>query len=60
MIAARGFQAASGHEQENDGAVDFVAPAEVDGRLVAGRMKRSLVVELDVPFEFWSEVVAHD
>src|ERR1039458_6580274 len=58
LIAARGFEAASGHEEKYHRAMDFVAPPEVDGGLVPGRMERSLGIDLNVALEFWSEIVA--
>jgi len=60
LIATRRFEAASGHDEKDKGRTDLVAAAEVYRGLVFGRMESSLGVELYVPFEFWSEIVAHD
>jgi len=53
-----GFEAASGHEEENHGAVDLVASPQLNRGLALGRMEGALRVELHVPFEFWIEIVA--
>lgn len=58
LIAACGFEASPGHEQENDRAVDFVAAPNVEAGLVEGGMERALVVEFHVAFELRSEIVA--
>ena len=58
LIGTGGFEAASGHEQEDYRAMDLVAGAEADRGLVCRGMKSALVVELHVPFELGSEIVA--
>ncbi len=52
LIAPGRFQAASGHEEKDDWAMDFVAATNVQGRLDFGWMERPLVIELDVAFKF--------
>ena len=59
LIAARGLEAPSGHEEENHRPMNFVATSKVDGGLVFGRMEGSLRINFHVAFEFWSEIVAH-
>jgi hypothetical protein len=58
LIAAAGFEAASGHEKKDHRWTEFVASAEIYGGLVLGRMESSLGIELHVAFEFWGEIVA--
>jgi hypothetical protein len=60
LIAAGWFEAASGHEEKNHGAMDFVASPKVYRGLVLGRMEGALGIELHIAFEFWSEIVAED
>lgn len=60
LIGARGFKAASGHEEQNDRSMDFVAAADADGWLAFGGMEGALGIEFQVQFEFGGEVVAHD
>ena len=58
LIVARGFEAASCHEEKNHRAVNFIAAAEVDCGLVFGRMEGALVVEPHVAFKLGSEIVS--
>lgn len=58
LIAASGLKAPSGHEEEYDWAVDFVAPSDVYRGLVLRRMEGSLGIELNVAFQLGSEIVA--
>src|SRR5271155_1174992 len=60
LIAARWFEASSGHEQEDDGAVNFVARAEINRRLEFRGMEGALGIELRVEFKFFRELVADD
>jgi hypothetical protein len=60
LIAARWFEAASSHEEEDHRAMDFVAGAEVKRRLGFGRMECTLGIELRVHLEFWSKFMADD
>jgi hypothetical protein len=60
LIAPAGFEAASGHEEKNHRAMDFVATAKLKRGLVLGGMKSTLAVDLHVQFEFFRELVADD
>ena len=48
LIGAGGFEAASGHEEKDQRAMEFVASAQADGGLVVGGMEGALVIELHV------------
>lgn len=51
LVTAGGFEAASGHEEKDDRAMEFVATTNVESGLVLGGMESSLGIELYVPFE---------
>jgi hypothetical protein len=53
-----GSQAAAGHKQENYRGMDLVAEANIESGLVERRLEGALIVELNVPFELFSEIVA--
>ncbi|MGC2272835.1 MAG: hypothetical protein WA539_12705, partial [Candidatus Sulfotelmatobacter sp.] len=60
LIAARGFEAASGHKEKYHRAMNFVARSKIQNRLGVRRMEDALGIELHVPLEFGSEIVAKD
>ena len=59
LIWASRFQTSSRHEEQNYWAMDLVASTQLERRLRLAGMERALRVELDIPFELWSEIVAH-
>jgi len=52
LIGAGGFKAASGHKEEDHGAMDLVASAKVNRGLIVGGTEGALVIELHVHFKF--------
>jgi len=60
LIGVGGIEAASGHEEKDHRAMDFVASAKVYSGLDVGRMESTLGIELHVYFEFLCEIVAED
>jgi hypothetical protein len=60
LIGTGAFETASSHEEEDHGAVDFVASAKFESGLVVKRVKGALGIEFHVPFESWSEIMTHD
>jgi len=58
LVAAGGFEAAPGHKEKDQRAMDFVARAEVNRRLLLGKTERARAINLHVDLELRSEFMA--
>src|ERR1700733_2665303 len=58
LVAARGFKAASCHEEKDNRTMEFIAGAKVNRGLVHRRVKRVLIVELHVEFQLSRDIAS--
>jgi len=60
LIGASGLEAASRHEEKDQGTMDLIAGSQFQSRLIAGRMEPPLRIKLGVHFKLWGEIVAYN